>query len=85
MIIGLSIAVIASPTKATPALGTVVNVVNAKFLITDIVRAVINGIEPRSLYPDIATVVALNPSNPSPLTSLAHLETPLLDYIFNLT
>jgi len=85
MTIGLAIAVIASPAEAAPASGTVVSVVNAEFLITNIVRAVINSIEPRSLYPDIATVVVLNPSNPSPLTSLAYLETPFLDYVFNLT
>jgi len=64
---------------------TVVSAVNSEFPVNDIVRAVMNGIKPSSLYLEIATMVSPNLFNPSILTSFAYLETPLLNYVFNLT
>ena len=54
-------------------------------LYFNIIRAVINGTELKSLYLEITIIVVLNPSNPFTLTSFIYLETPFLDYVFNLT
>jgi len=64
---------------------TVVSAINSKFLVNDIVRAVMNRTEPSSLYLEITIIVSPNLSNPFTLTSFAYLETHFLNYVFNLT
>ena len=90
---GLAIAVMINPvgaafvnaTNTALLTATVVGAVNSECPVNDIVRAVMNGIELSSLYLEIATMVSFNLSNPFMLTSFAYLETPFLNYVFNLT